>query len=118
VIKRMLKTLGYNENYTATANNGKEALEIMKMKVIDIILMDVMMPEMSGLEVTAEIRKMKELIQPTIIAVTANAFDEIKRQCFESGMKEFLTKPINKKDLDQTLKKYWKVNEFIQNNYQ
>ena len=82
------------------ANNGKEALEIFEnseINSIDVILMDVMMPVMDGLEATRKIRKLPRTDAATvpIVAMTANAFDEDVKKTSAAGMNEHLSKPIN-----------------------
>lgn len=62
-------------------SNGKEVLQILQQKDFDLILMDCIMPEMSGLEATEEIRKFPLHKQPIIIALTADAFEENKKKC-------------------------------------
>jgi len=67
----------------------------------DLVLMDVQMPEMDGIEATKEIRKREKETgrHIPIIALTANAFEEDRRRCLESGMDEYATKPIKIKEL-------------------
>ncbi|WP_234568252.1 ATP-binding protein [Rhodohalobacter sp. 614A] len=73
--------------------NGEEALEFLKKKKYDIILMDIQMPIMSGLEATEIIRKDLKLNLP-IIALTAHAFKEDEERCIESGMDDVIVKPF------------------------
>lgn len=95
------------------ANNGKEALEIFEnseINSIDVILMDVMMPVMDGLEATRKIRKLPRTDAATvpIVAMTANAFDEDVKKTSAAGMNEHLSKPINGKKMISALLKYRK----------
>jgi CheY-like chemotaxis protein len=80
---------------------GKNGLETFKLfqanPQIDLILMDIKMPEMDGCEVTREIRKINKSIP--IIAQTAYALEEEKEKSLEAGCTAYITKPINKKDL-------------------
>ncbi|MBN2694290.1 PAS domain S-box protein [bacterium] len=88
------------------ASNGLEAIDIVKNNSVDLILMDVQMPEMDGLEATIRIReyeKLNNLKKSYIIALTAGAFKEEKEQCLESGMDDFLTKPLKKEILKEKL---------------
>jgi len=92
----MLKKLGYKADYVW---NGLEALQALQLKHYDLILMDVQMPEMDGLEATAEIRKIWPSGGPRIIALTAHAILGDREKCLESGMDDYLCKPINLEDL-------------------
>jgi len=76
------------------ANNGKEALEIMRIKDFDCVLMDMQMPEMDGLEATRCIRADAALSDTLIIAMTANTRKEDRDSCIAAGMDDILTKPI------------------------
>ena len=90
------------------AKNGKEAFDIAMSKKPDLILMDVQMPEMSGIEATVEIRKYetKKACRVPIIALTAGAVKGEKEKCLSAGMDDFLTKPIEQNALRKILKKY------------
>jgi len=90
------------------AYNGLEAVEIIKQRHIDLVLMDVQMPEMDGMEATRNIRALDiEIIKDTpIIALTAGALDEEKEKAINSGMNDFLTKPIDSILLKGLLDKY------------
>ena len=92
-----------------TAENGAEALEKVstsKPGTYDLVLMDVQMPVMNGYEATKRIRELKNpaLANISILAMTANAFDEDRKKALESGMDGFLSKPIVIKELVQALK--------------
>ena len=92
-----------------TAENGAEALEKVstsKPGTYDLVLMDVQMPIMNGYEATKRIRKLKDpaIANISILAMTANAFDEDRKKAFESGMDGFLSKPIVIEELVQALK--------------
>ena len=82
------------------AKNGKEALEIFqnsRMDEYDVIIMDVMMPVMDGLEATKAIRELEreDAKKIPIIAMTANAFEEDRKACLDAGMDEHIAKPID-----------------------
>ncbi|MBF0101301.1 MAG: response regulator [Desulfobacterales bacterium] len=79
------------------ANNGKEAVDIVKTSAFDLILMDIQMPEMDGYTATKEIRNSQFPIP--IIAITAHAMNAERNKCIESGMNDYLTKPIDTKAL-------------------
>ena len=88
------------------ANNGVEALELLKNKDFDIILMDLQMPKMDGYETTTIIRNELHLTIP-IIALTANSLIYEKERCMNMGMNDYLSKPFSKKDLFELLNKYF-----------
>lgn len=80
------------------AENGREAIDITAQNPPDIILMDMSMPEVDGIEATRAIRKLP-IAQPSIVALTANAYASDKQACLEAGMDFFLSKPIKKSTL-------------------
>lgn len=89
----------------AFAMDGSEAVEQAVDFRPDVILMDMSMPVMTGLEATEAIREM-EIAQPIITALTANAFDSDREACLRAGMDDFLSKPINRSDLIAVLRKH------------
>jgi CheY-like chemotaxis protein len=97
---RVLNKLGYHVD---VANNGKEAVDLLANKDYNVVLMDVQMPEMDGLEATKYIRK-NHSFQPTIIAMTANALPEDRTTCLQAGMDDYISKPINLETLVKILK--------------
>ncbi len=104
VATKILSKIGYNA--AAIANNGVEALELMKSKTFDLIFMDMQMPLMDGVTTTRRIRVDFPLeAQPQIVAMTANATIESKQECFEAGMDDFISKPVRKDDLIQAIAK-------------
>jgi two-component system, sensor histidine kinase and response regulator len=86
-----------------TAEDGAQALELAHHSIYDIILMDMQMPNVNGLDATRQIRKLTDNTDTPILAMTANAFVEDKNRCLEAGMDDFITKPINVEDLYRTL---------------
>ena len=90
------------------ANNGVEALGILKKKNFDGILMDVEMPEMDGLTTTCEIRKQKKFKELPIIAMTANVLAKHRKAAEKAGMDDYIIKPINEQDLFSTMAKWIK----------
>jgi CheY-like chemotaxis protein len=99
VAKMMLAKLGYE---VAVVSNGLEAVEAVKAGGYDVVLMDVEMPEMDGLQAAEQIRKL-DLAQPKIVAVTASASDTDREACKKAGMDAFLSKPIPPGDLRNLL---------------
>ena len=94
-----------------TASNGKEAVEMFEASqpgFYDIILMDIMMPVMDGLEATRRIRSMnrRDAMTIPIVAMSANAFQEDVEKSLAAGLNEYLTKPLDEKKLTETMKKY------------
>ncbi len=88
------------------AEDGREALEKARTISYDMILMDMQMPELDGLQATAEIRSIAEYRNTPILAMTANAFAEDKARCTEAGMNDFISKPYNPDELFSLLLKW------------
>jgi len=101
LIERILNKLGYKPDLV---ENGLQVLEQTGKKSYDVILMDIQMPVMDGLEATAQLRKSTQK-QPYIIAMTANAMKEDKEICLQSGMDDYLAKPMKLTELIDILKK-------------
>lgn len=105
VAQAMLTKLGMR---MALANDGKEALELVKVRDFDLILMDCQMPVMDGYEATAAIRNLpgRGGEQPPIIALTANAMQGDRQKCLEAGMDGFLSKPYSLEQLQAALSRW------------
>ncbi len=101
VAMRMLEKIGY---YADLASNGKEVIAAMHHRDYDVVLMDVQMPDMDGLDATRRLRAMlPEHRQPYIIAVTANAMTGDREVCLAAGMDDYISKPMLRADLEAAL---------------
>ncbi len=99
VALRMLERIGFSAE---VANNGVEALAALERAHYDVILMDMQMPEMDGLEATRRIvEKYPESRRPYIIALTANAMQGDRERCIAAGMNDYISKPIRMEDLHE-----------------
>jgi len=110
VAMRILQQLGYEPDLAA---NGREALDALQRKPYDFIFMDVMMPEMDGLEATRAIRKFQKegghanfSFRIVIVAMTAQAMQGDREKCLESGMDDYLAKPIRPKDVRAIIERW------------
>src|SRR5262249_33712590 len=95
---RLLQKAGHT---VSVANNGQEALDHLAQGPFDVVLMDLQMPVMGGLEATAALREREQTTgahQP-IIAMTAHAMAGDREKCFQAGMDGYVTKPIQTRDL-------------------
>lgn len=88
------------------AENGLEALDAYSNHHPDLVLMDVQMPEMDGIEATRAIRALESDFHVPVIALTAGVLREEQEKCIEAGMDEILTKPLNPEKFRNTIKKY------------
>ena len=102
VMRLMLQRAGYSVDIVW---NGYEAVAALQARNYDLILMDCLMPEMSGLEAARRIRKLKQF-QPAIIAVTAYVKAGYREQCLGSGMDDYLLKPYRYQQLLQMVRKH------------
>ena len=78
----------------SSAGNGNEALLKVRQAHYDIVLMDMQMPELDGLDATRKLRAMPDLQHLVVIALTANAFDDDRERCLAAGMNDFIAKPF------------------------
>jgi CheY-like chemotaxis protein len=110
VAVRMLQQLGYQPE---TAVNGREAVDALDRKPFDFIFMDVMMPELDGLEATRLIRKrqmggdqLNYQSRIIIVAMTAHAMQGDREKCIAAGMDDYLSKPVRPKDIREMLERW------------
>jgi CheY-like chemotaxis protein len=102
MVIKVLNKLGYEPKMTS---NGNEVLEEVSLNNYDVILMDVQMPEMDGLEATKMIRLCLS-VQPTIIAMTANTLQGDRDMCIRAGMDDYISKPVKLEELVNVLEKW------------
>jgi CheY-like chemotaxis protein len=96
--------LGKMGHQVTLATNGLEALEQWRKSDFDLILMDVQMPEMTGLEATIQIRREEAIgAHVTIVAMTASAMSEDRDRCLAAGMDDFISKPVSYKGIEQMI---------------
>lgn len=88
------------------ASNGFSAINKFKENKYDLILMDIHMPDIDGIETTKQIRSMENDIRTPIFAVTSNMFREQKEKCLAAGMDDYIVKPIHAKAMVERIKHY------------
>lgn len=103
VLKGLLDRLGHNSQ---CVGNGKEALDFLNTETVDVVLMDVQMPEMDGLEATRRLRQVEKTCTVPIIAITANVMSGDSERCIEAGMNDYLSKPVTLSGLMEKLS-FW-----------
>ncbi|HUR57912.1 MAG TPA: response regulator, partial [Opitutaceae bacterium] len=102
VASLLLKNLGYRCDLAA---NGREAVDALKRQAYDVVLMDIQMPEMDGFEATQEIyQRFPAAQRPRIIALTAGAMESDREKCLNSGMDDYLSKPLRAEDMELKLR--------------
>ena len=96
--------LGKMGHRITLATNGLEALEQWRQSDFDLILMDVQMPEMTGLQATMQIRREEAIgTHVPIVAMTASAMSEDRDRCLAAGMDDFVSKPVSSKVIEQMI---------------
>lgn len=103
VLKRLLEPIGFE---VQMANSGLECIKMARRYQPDLILMDLVMPEVDGFEATRRLRQMPDLKQVIIIAVSASAFDYHQHQSIEAGCDDFIAKPVRANKLFECLEKH------------
>ena len=104
LVKRLIPNCIFSE-----ATDGEQAINQFMLTKPDIVLMDIQMPIMNGYETTLEIRKLNQNIKTPIIALTAGIMLGEKEKCIESGMNDYISKPIIEGELEAKLKKWLKI---------
>jgi two-component system cell cycle response regulator len=107
ILELEVQRLGYE---TILANNGEEAVEMALAQLPNLIMMDIMMPEMDGLEAARLIRENPKTRSIPIIAVTALSSRKDKEKCLESGCDDYLSKPFTASQLSSSITELLKQN--------
>ncbi|MCV2885013.1 response regulator [Aestuariibacter sp. AA17] len=108
LMQHYLRDMGYKP---ALAENGQQVLDYLRDHSVDVVLMDMLMPVMDGIQATKEIRQLYGDSAPEVIAVTANATKEDKALCKQVGMSDFLAKPVSDVHLAEALERaYARIN--------
>ena len=102
ILKDLLLRNGYD--VIGEAENGKEVLGLYRKLKPDVVAMDIMMPEMDGMETMREIRKIPHLKQLPIVAVTAKAMKGDREKCIEAGAWDYLSKPVDTQQMLSVLR--------------
>jgi PAS domain S-box-containing protein len=105
VAERVLSRAGFE---VVVSDNGRSALDQIETSAFDLVLMDCQMPEMDGFEATIELRRREELTErrTPIIALTAGAMEDDRRQCLDAGMDDYVSKPFRPMDLIAVVEKW------------
>jgi osomolarity two-component system sensor histidine kinase NIK1 len=107
IISFWLAKNGYDFKF---ATSGEEALEVFQKRWYDVVIMDIMLPGMDGLETTVLLRNLgshQYNRQPFIVALTANTLDNDRKRCLESGMDEYMSKPFDFQQLNHILEDHF-----------
>ena len=102
-VRRVIEAMGHE---VVEAGTGLDSLEIAAKRNPDLIIMDINLPGMNGLEVTAKLKEDKNLAHIPIVALTINLMKEDEQRCLEAGCDEYLPKPISVSALRKTIERY------------
>ena len=102
-VRRVIEAMGHE---VVEAGTGLDILEIAAERNPDLIIMDINLPGMNGLEVTAKLKEDKKLAHIPIVALTINLMKEDEQRCLEAGCDEYLPKPISVSALRKTIERY------------
>ncbi|GAQ94232.1 two-component system, chemotaxis family, response regulator CheY [Thermodesulfovibrio aggregans] len=105
MISLILKSKGYE---VVTAENGLEALQKLGIDKINLILTDMNMPYMDGIEFTKQVRSNPEIASIPIVMITTEADEDEKKRAFEAGVDDYLVKPTNAEQITESMKKILK----------
>jgi len=100
---RMIEKIGCRVD---VVDRGEKAIQAVQSGKYAVVFMDIQMPGMDGLEATRQIRNLGDIVQPSIVALTANATTEDRAQCLQAGMDDYAAKPINPKTLELMIR-HW-----------
>ena len=108
LFSHVLEKNGY---HTRMVSNGQEALDALAEEYVDLIISDIMMPVMDGMEATQCIRDLKreDAASIPIIAMTAQTTADIRETCRKAGMDDYIAKPIREEELAKVIRKSWKA---------
>src|SRR5215470_10263680 len=107
VVQKELEFLGYD---TITADDGRKAVEMAEAHLPDLIIMDISLPQMDGLQATALIRENPKTKSIPILAATARALPGDREKCIQSGCNDYIAKPFTHRELGAALKKILQEN--------
>jgi len=110
IVSRSLRQAGPDFGEIFEAAEGLEALDVLEKESVDIVLSDINMPNMNGIEAMIKIKELEKEIKPVtpVIALTANAVSGDKQKYLDNGFDDYLAKPINMNELLLSLKKYFR----------
>jgi len=107
IVTRLLKK--HNFENVIVVENGEDAVKMAKQEKFDLILMDIQMPIMNGLEATEKIRKIPEYKETPVIALTAFAMKGDREKCIEAGATDYIPKPIDSKEFIEKVRYYTNI---------